>query len=107
MSWTKVGGGDEAQIEVWAVIEEQGEGREGQENITAVAGGMHANGDLYDPGASRHVSPFCDHFVSYRLIPRTANKRVFYAVGTGDLKVNVPNSKLSTTATPCMRLIWD
>jgi hypothetical protein len=56
--------------------------------------------ELYDSGASRHMSPFQDHFVSYHAIsPRmivAADKQTFYAVGTGDLKIEVPNGKSLT-----------
>ena len=47
------------------------------------------------------MSPFCDCFVSYKEIaPHTimaANKRVFYAIRTRDLEIEVPHGKSSTT----------
>jgi GAG-pre-integrase domain len=56
--------------------------------------------ELYDSGASRHMSPFWNKFITYQQIsPRpivAANNQVFYAVGTGDLKVQVPNRATST-----------
>ncbi len=56
--------------------------------------------ELYDLGASRHMSPFRECFVTYQDIPAcpitAANNRVFYAVGAGDLKVQVPNGAAST-----------
>src|SRR6266850_387777 len=55
---------------------------------------------LYNSGASRHMSPFGEHFINYRMIlpcPITAaDKRIFYAVGTRDLRIEVPNGKSST-----------
>ena len=51
--------------------------------------------ELYDSGASRHMSPFWDQFITYQqtsLHPiLAANKQVFYAVGTGDFRIQVPN----------------
>ena len=51
--------------------------------------------ELYDSGASRHMSPFRDQFATYRQTsPRpilAANKQVFYSVGMGDFKIQVPN----------------
>jgi len=46
------------------------------------------------------MSPFGEHFTNYCTIlpcPITAaDKRIFYAVGTGDLRIEVPNGKSST-----------
>ena len=93
---------DESQLEAWAAIEDVCEG--GDEHVAA-AGSTQANDgvqtELYDSGASRHMSPFRDRFVTYRSIPpraiTAADKRVFYAVGAGDLRVEVPNGESSTT----------
>jgi hypothetical protein len=56
--------------------------------------------ELYDSGASRHMSPYRHKFVTYRDIePRAiaaADKRLFYAQGMGDLRITVPNGELST-----------
>jgi transposase InsO family protein len=56
--------------------------------------------ELYDSGASRHMSPFRHRFTNYRTIPprpiTAANKRVFYAIGTGDLQIDVPNGNVTT-----------
>ena len=58
---------------------------------------------LYNLGASCHMSPFPHRFTSLHSIPphpiTTANNRVFYAISTGDLKIDVPNSMLSTPIT--------
>jgi hypothetical protein len=95
---------DDHQLEAWAAVEEEFEGGDGQDHVAA-AGSARANGgvetELYDSGASRHMSPFRDRFVSYRTIPpraiTAADKRVFYAIGVGDLRVEVPNGKSSTS----------
>jgi hypothetical protein len=44
--------------------------------------------ELYDSGASWHMSPFSHHFTNLHSIPpcpiTAANSRVFYATGTGN-----------------------
>ena len=59
-----------------------------------------ANQELYDSGASRHMSPYREHFVTYCKIPAcpitAANNHVFYAVGVGDLQIQVPNGASSS-----------
>ncbi len=90
-------GGD---IKAWAVIEDV----EGEETprVPAMAAKeqVGAEAELYDSGASRHMSPFHERFVTYQDIPArpitAANNCVFYAVGAGDLEVQVPNSAAST-----------
>jgi hypothetical protein len=56
--------------------------------------------ELYDSGASRHMSPFRERFTTYRDIPArpitAANNRVFYAIGVGDLEIDVPNGASSS-----------
>ena len=65
--------------------------------------GLDTVTELYDSGASKHMSPFRDRFTSYKEIsPRAitaADKRVFYAIGTGDLKIEVPNGESLTPIT--------
>jgi hypothetical protein len=50
---------------------------------------------LYDSGASWHMSPAKDKFISYCPIKlhaiRAADKHVFYAIEAGDLQIDVPN----------------
>ena len=62
--------------------------------------GLDTATELYDSGASKHMSLFRDHFISYKEIPphviTAADKRVFYAIGTGDLKIEVPNGESLT-----------
>ena len=59
--------------------------------------------ELYDSGASRHMSPFIHRFSNYCSIsprPITAtNKHIFYAIGTGDLQIDVPNRQSTTPVT--------
>jgi len=52
--------------------------------------------ELYDSGATRHISPYQSNFTSYTpLLPplylNTANQQCFPAVGTGTLTIWVPN----------------
>ena len=57
--------------------------------------------ELYDSGASRHMSPFRDQFIKYSEVVlhpiQVADKRVFYTIGLGDLKIEVPNGTSSTS----------
>ena len=57
--------------------------------------------ELYDSGASRHMSPYRDHFENYAPIaPKSitaADKRYFQAVGKGDLRIKIPNGPGMTT----------
>ena len=50
--------------------------------------------ELFDSGASRHMSPFWSRFMNYKEIKpcpiQVADKRIFHAVGLGDLKIEVP-----------------
>ncbi len=66
----------EPDIEAWAAIEEVEEertvGREDQQYAAIAASDARTSGgvksELYNSGASRHMSPFRHHFVSYRPI---------------------------------------
>ncbi len=99
----KQAGEKDANIEAWATIVDV-EGEEGEEtpHIPAMAADETAGAEieLYDSGASRHMSPFRERFVTYHKIPArpitTANNRVFYAVGAGDLQIQVPNGASSS-----------
>ena len=98
--------------EAWAAMEQIGEPEDEvvSDAVAAAAGrnpardqqtsSSRTTSELYDSGASRHMSPHRDRFVSYREIePRAiaaADKRVFYAVGTGDLRIEVPNGEFPT-----------
>jgi hypothetical protein len=98
--------------EAWAAIEEMaGPADAATSGVTAAAvGGIPVQAEqstpsrtceLYDSGATRHMTPSRDRLKSYRTIPpraiAAADKRTFYAVGTGDLEIEVPNG---TSRTP-------
>ena len=83
------------QLEAWAALEEVGD----SQDHVAAAGSARANGGVetkvYDSGASRHMSPFREHFVPSKTIApcaiMAADKWAFYPIGVGDPKVKVPN----------------
>ncbi|KAJ3489198.1 hypothetical protein NLJ89_g11551 [Agrocybe chaxingu] len=79
----------------------------GAEPYTSFAGAVIEASDvpkpqceLYDSGASRHMTPFRDRLINYIPIdarPITAaDKRIFHAVGKGDLRIQIPNGKTTT-----------
>ena len=87
--------------EVWAAIENVPEDEEIEEiNFECKT---RTESELYDSGASCHMSPFRHQFTSYCPIPPrpiiAANKRMFFANGIGDLHIRVPNGKFSTAIT--------
>ena len=57
--------------------------------------------DLYDSGATRHMSGFFHKFINFvRVDPvpiTTADKRTFQATGKGDMYVNIPNREKSNS----------
>ena len=57
--------------------------------------------ELYDSGASRHMSPYRSRFENYKQIEgksiTAADKRIFQAVGVGNLRVKIPNGENTTT----------
>ena len=103
---------EKTELEAWAAIEDVQEPiDEPQPNDAAAAAGSIpvrteqaspcTMTELYDSGASRHMSPFHDGFVLYKEIAlhaiMAADKRVFYMIGTRDLEIEVPHGKSSTT----------
>jgi hypothetical protein len=99
------------KTEAWATIEEIEEpdltsnpgdiaAKAGCSPVWLDLGHGQAHGELYDFRASRHMSPFGKKFTNYKSIlpcPITAtDKQIFYAVGTGDLRIEVPNGKSFT-----------
>ena len=94
-------------IEAWAVVEEE---EEESPQIPAMAADEAGGGEmeLFDSGASHHMSLFREQFVTYRDIPAcpitAANNRSFYAVSMGDLEINVPNGASSTKVLLCNAL---
>ena len=75
--------------------------------VAAVVGKAHAQAgpstmtELFDFGASRHMSPFWNRFMNYKEIEpcpiQAVDKQIFHAVGLGDLKIEVPRG---TSFTP-------
>ncbi|RDB21868.1 Retrovirus-related Pol polyprotein from transposon TNT 1-94 [Hypsizygus marmoreus] len=53
--------------------------------------------ELYDSGASRHMSGYRHRFINYETIPpkpiTAADKRTFDAIGKGDMWIEVPNGE--------------
>ena len=51
--------------------------------------------ELYNSGASQHLSPCREHFLNFISIPskpiRGADNRMFDAIGHGDLPIYLPN----------------
>jgi hypothetical protein len=51
--------------------------------------------DLYDSGTTEHLSPYRDQFSTYcDITPKSftaANRQKFYAIGSGDMFIDVPN----------------
>ena len=101
---------DKTEPEAWAtIVDAQEPTEEPWPNVAATAAGSipaqaeraPSTTKLYDSGASRHMSPYHEHFVLYQEIPpraiTAADKRVFYAAGTGDLEIEVPHG---TSFTP-------
>ena len=100
---------EEPELGAWAAIQnvEDTTNNDQQNYAAAVAGRspawvecLHGAIELYNSGASWHMSPFCEHFITYQSIPphaiTTADKWTFYAIGTGDLQIEVPNSQTTT-----------
>jgi hypothetical protein len=68
--------------------------------VSAASAQNDSEAELYDSGASRHITPNRHRFITYRSItPRAitaADQRPFYAVGVGDVHIQVPNGASST-----------
>ena len=60
-----------------------------------------AESDLYDSGASRHMTPFRHRLINFMTIDsrpiRAADKRIFHAVSKGDMQIQIPNGRNTTT----------
>ena len=88
-------------IEAWPVIEEMEiDGVVPSVPNVAAQGSADMQSELFDLGASRHMSPFHKSFVTFQSIearPITAaNNKVFHAIGMGDLQIHMPNSTTSS-----------
>jgi len=77
------------EIEAWPAIDKNDKGNIPRVPIIAAQGVTEIQSELYDSGASRHMSPFRKQFLTYKQIearPITAaNNKVFHAIGMGDL----------------------
>ena len=89
-------------IEVWAAIKEVEDKDEPRILAMAADEASGVQAELCNSGASHHMSLYCEHFAMYQQInpcPITAaNNCVFYAIGAGDLLINVQNGTESTKA---------
>ncbi|KIK81024.1 hypothetical protein PAXRUDRAFT_157076, partial [Paxillus rubicundulus Ve08.2h10] len=56
--------------------------------------------ELYNSGASQHLSPYHNHFVNFVSIPpkpiTTVDKHTFDAIGRGNLHIEIPNRESKT-----------
>ena len=63
----------------------------------------HVTSELYDSGATRHMTPYKEALANYSVImPKpinAANQHTFHAIGQGDLPICVPNGKAFTNIT--------
>ncbi|EIW56044.1 uncharacterized protein TRAVEDRAFT_80018, partial [Trametes versicolor FP-101664 SS1] len=57
--------------------------------------------DLYDSGATHHMSPFREHFETFTETParslNAANQQQFHATGIGSMVIPVPNAPSEDT----------
>ena len=64
-------------------------------NINRCVDGMQT--ELYDSGASCHMSPYCNHLEDYvQIAPKpitAADKHYFQAIGKGNLQIKIPNGQ--------------
>ena len=111
---------DEAEDECWAVdfsfgvsdvddiIDESDWLREEEEMAVAVIMPVSGDGrqrvELYDSGATRHISPYKSDFLTYTTLDppvylNAANQQRFPAIGTGTLSIRAPNGAVSSTLT--------
>jgi hypothetical protein len=72
--------------------------------ITPVSDDRGEHVELYDLGATRHISPYKSDFASYTTLNppvylNTANQQQFPAIGTGTLTIHAPNGAASSTLT--------
>src|ERR1700678_2572448 len=60
-----------------------------------------AESDLYDSGASRHITPFRHRLLNFTPIAsrpiQAADKRVFHAHGKRNMRIHIPNNGSTTT----------
>src|SRR6266571_4246158 len=83
---------------------EDSEGEVAAAAITPVSDDRGERVELYDSGATRHISPYKSDFASYTVLDppvylNTTNQQRFPAVGTGTLAIHVPNGGTSSPIT--------
>lgn len=94
--------GDESDVDsteaLYAEAADRDPDHEPVEHAAAMINGERT--DLYDSGATRHMSPYRDEFTAIREIaPRSVNcgnQQTFEATGIGELIINVPNHGKTT-----------
>ncbi|KAJ3474184.1 hypothetical protein NLI96_g12605 [Meripilus lineatus] len=68
--------------------------------VEALATPTESPSEIYDSGASRHMSPFREKFTNFRPIPtrqiRAANSHNFQAYGISDVVVKAPNGETTS-----------
>jgi hypothetical protein len=68
-------------------------------NVAGINDGVET--ELDDSGASRHMSPYRSCFKNYKQIEgksiTAADRRLFQAIGVGNLHIQIPNGKNTTT----------
>ena len=66
--------------------------------LTETVGAKPTDIDLYDSGATHHMSGFRHRFLNFvEIVPKpisTADKQTFSAMGKGDMYINIPNGDL-------------
>ena len=96
------------QDESWAAIMDAESEGEPYDSTSVLTDGAALTNDkpevkLYDSGTSQHMSPLCHRFTNFHPIPpcpiTAADSQVFYAIGAGDLKIDVPNGSSFTSIT--------
>jgi hypothetical protein len=74
-------------------------------SIAGIAAGKDAleHLEVYDSGATCHMSPYIDAFTDFEFItPKpicAANNEIFEAIGKGNVQVQIPNGDTFTSAT--------
>jgi len=94
---------EKPEDESWAIIEvinDEDDTMAATTTTTTTRTDDRSHTELYDSGTSRHMTPHRDKFITYQRIgPRpivAADKGVFYAIGKGDMRIQVPNGQKTT-----------
>ena len=96
------------EVEETALIDRSDWFREVDETAAAVttpsSDGCGKHVEMYDLGATRHISPYQSDFTSYNCLDppvylNATNQQQFAAVGVGSLAIHAPNGATSSTVT--------